>query len=169
MMIMKMEPILCIQHWDLAKTQGGANFLNTFDPVSHHVLKNHFWSFWQDGYFLHLASLLCHWISWSWVLLHKKSTALSYLTENILRGNQSYYQLDKLRAVVKAEVREKNFPLQRFSPECSIYRRYTLCTPCLCGRFRIGVHTCITHWFSVFNNVALVSIFYSISSFYSAS
>ena len=40
----------------------------------------------------------------------KKSTALSYLTENILRGNQSYYQLDELGAVVKAEVGGKNFP-----------------------------------------------------------
>ena len=42
MMIMKLGPILCIQHWDLAKTQGGANLLNTFDPVSHTVLKESF-------------------------------------------------------------------------------------------------------------------------------
>ena len=42
MMIIKLGPILCIQHWDLAKTQGGANLFNTFDPVSHTVLKNHF-------------------------------------------------------------------------------------------------------------------------------
>ena len=50
----------------------------------------------------------------------QNSTAFSYLTENILRGNQSYYQLDELGAVVKAEVGGKNSPLQRFSPECSI-------------------------------------------------
>ena len=42
MVIMKMEPILCIEHWDLAKTQGGANLLNTFDSVSHPVLKESF-------------------------------------------------------------------------------------------------------------------------------
>ena len=99
----------------------------------------------------------------------KKSTALSYLTENILRGNQSYYQLDELRAVVAAKVREKTPPC-RDSPPSARYTGNTRCaTPCLCGRFRIGVHTCITHWFSIFNNVALVSIFYSISSFYWAS
>ena len=39
MVIMIIEPILCIEHRDLAKTQGGANLLNTFDPVSHTVLK----------------------------------------------------------------------------------------------------------------------------------
>ena len=42
MMIIKLGPILCIQHGDLAKTQGGANLFNTFDPVSHTILKNHF-------------------------------------------------------------------------------------------------------------------------------
>ena len=42
MMIMKLGPILCIEHRDLAKTQGGANLLNTFDSVSHLVLKESF-------------------------------------------------------------------------------------------------------------------------------
>ena len=85
----------------------------------------------------------------------QNSTAWSYLTEN----RESIFLLDELRAVVPAEVRGKKLPPSRDSPPSARYTGDTRCaTPCLCGRFRIGVHTCITHWFSIFNNVTVVSI-----------
>ena len=62
----------------------------------------------------------------------QNSTAFSYVTENILRGNQSYYQLDELGAVDKAEVREKNSPLAENLPRVLDIRVIHVVPPLVC-------------------------------------
>ena len=71
----------------------------------------------------------------------QNSTALSYLPENILRGNQSYY-----RSGGPSRSEGKNFPLPEIFPRVLDIRAIHVVPPLVCvvdSAIRIGVHTCI--------------------------